>query len=409
MKRFWNAAVIAAFAALVIAAGVGVRGAGAGGSRSGTARARRARGARTRRERARGARSVRRAARRGRARCADAYLALGFAHAQDRLWQMELSRRSARGRLAELFGERVLARGSPGAHARLRRGGAAARRPKLSRDSRAALEAYSAGVNAWLGRDRGESRHATVRAALAGGRARAVDAGGLARDRAPARLEPGPLAVGESPARSPGRGARRRAVARLLSGAPERRLARSVRGPALARHGVGLARAHRGARRTVGKPRLPGAGLALEERQAAARERSARRLRRARGVLPGAHPHRPLRPVGRDLAGPAALLHRHQPLDRVGPGRATRVRVGPVRGDARPERSGPLRARRSLAGGEGAQRVDRRARPSRGVDHGDRHRARAAVAQRVARSSRARTRSRCAGPGRRGAAVSSRA
>lgn len=35
---------------------------------------------------------------------ADAFFALGWAHAQDRLWQMELSRRAAKGRLAELFG-----------------------------------------------------------------------------------------------------------------------------------------------------------------------------------------------------------------------------------------------------------------------------------------------------------------
>ncbi len=35
----------------------------------------------------------------------DAYRALGYVHAQDRLWQMELMRRIAAGRLAEIFGE----------------------------------------------------------------------------------------------------------------------------------------------------------------------------------------------------------------------------------------------------------------------------------------------------------------
>ena len=35
----------------------------------------------------------------------DAYKALGYVHAQDRLWQMELMRRIAAGRLAEIFGE----------------------------------------------------------------------------------------------------------------------------------------------------------------------------------------------------------------------------------------------------------------------------------------------------------------
>lgn len=38
----------------------------------------------------------------------DAYRTLGFVHAQDRLWQMELLRRIASGRLSELFGELTL-------------------------------------------------------------------------------------------------------------------------------------------------------------------------------------------------------------------------------------------------------------------------------------------------------------
>ena len=38
----------------------------------------------------------------------DAAFALGYAHAQDRLWQMELSRRFVQGRLAEVLGERAL-------------------------------------------------------------------------------------------------------------------------------------------------------------------------------------------------------------------------------------------------------------------------------------------------------------
>lgn len=39
---------------------------------------------------------------------ADAFRALGYVHAQDRLWQMELLRRVARGGLSEVFGERTL-------------------------------------------------------------------------------------------------------------------------------------------------------------------------------------------------------------------------------------------------------------------------------------------------------------
>ena len=38
----------------------------------------------------------------------DAYLALGYVHAQDRLWQMELVRRIAAGRLSEVFGKKML-------------------------------------------------------------------------------------------------------------------------------------------------------------------------------------------------------------------------------------------------------------------------------------------------------------
>ncbi|MGB5263246.1 MAG: penicillin acylase family protein, partial [Lutimonas sp.] len=38
----------------------------------------------------------------------DAYLALGYLHAQDRLWQMELLRRIAPGRLAEIFGKDMI-------------------------------------------------------------------------------------------------------------------------------------------------------------------------------------------------------------------------------------------------------------------------------------------------------------
>src|SRR5512139_434967 len=38
----------------------------------------------------------------------DVFFAQGFVHAQDRLWQMELNRRTATGRLSELFGEVAL-------------------------------------------------------------------------------------------------------------------------------------------------------------------------------------------------------------------------------------------------------------------------------------------------------------
>ncbi|HVO13806.1 MAG TPA: penicillin acylase family protein [Alphaproteobacteria bacterium] len=79
----------------------------------------------------------------------DAYYALGFVHAQDRFWQMELQRRIGAGRLAEIVGRSALridkfAR-TLGYYRRAR-----AALPNLSPEVRAALEAYSAGVNSWL-------------------------------------------------------------------------------------------------------------------------------------------------------------------------------------------------------------------------------------------------------------------
>lgn len=80
---------------------------------------------------------------------ADAYFALGYVHAQDRLWQMELTRRAGAGRLAEVLGERAVAKDRY-----LRTLGlyrlAEAMFETASPEVRAALEAYAAGVNGWL-------------------------------------------------------------------------------------------------------------------------------------------------------------------------------------------------------------------------------------------------------------------
>ncbi|MEP5759695.1 MAG: penicillin acylase family protein [Litoreibacter sp.] len=79
----------------------------------------------------------------------DVFYGLGFAHAQDRLWQMTMLRRTAQGRLSELFGERtakvdeLLRRLDLYGHAQ---------RSVASQDpsTKAALDAYASGVNAWL-------------------------------------------------------------------------------------------------------------------------------------------------------------------------------------------------------------------------------------------------------------------
>ena len=78
---------------------------------------------------------------------ADVFFALGYAHAQDRLWQMTLLRRTAQGRLSELFGDRTVKTDEL-----LRRLGlyrtAVASAGVQDPETRAVLEAYAAGVNA---------------------------------------------------------------------------------------------------------------------------------------------------------------------------------------------------------------------------------------------------------------------
>ena len=79
----------------------------------------------------------------------DVLFALGYAHAQDRMWQMTMLRRTAQGRLSELFGERTV-----GIDEVLRRydiytlsvSSVAAQ----TDETKSALEAYADGVNAWL-------------------------------------------------------------------------------------------------------------------------------------------------------------------------------------------------------------------------------------------------------------------
>ncbi len=80
---------------------------------------------------------------------ADAYFALGVVHAQDRLWQMEVMRRAGQGRLAEMFGAAALDYDRYVRTFGLYRLAEASLR-YLAPATRAALEAYAAGVNAWL-------------------------------------------------------------------------------------------------------------------------------------------------------------------------------------------------------------------------------------------------------------------
>ena len=82
----------------------------------------------------------------------DASFALGFVHAQDRLWQMEMSRRVAAGRLSEIVGAGGLETDRFLRTLGVRRSAEANLR-NLDGETRKLLEAYAAGVNAFIASD----------------------------------------------------------------------------------------------------------------------------------------------------------------------------------------------------------------------------------------------------------------
>lgn len=79
----------------------------------------------------------------------DAFFALGLAHAQDRLFQMTILRRAAQGRLSEVYGARSYALDDMARRLGLWRAAQEAVAAQDA-DTRAALEAYADGVNAWI-------------------------------------------------------------------------------------------------------------------------------------------------------------------------------------------------------------------------------------------------------------------
>ena len=79
----------------------------------------------------------------------DVFFALGYAHAQDRLWQMTMLRRTVQGRLSELFGERTLKIDEAMRRYDIYNLSVASEKAQ-DEETTAALNAYSAGVNAWL-------------------------------------------------------------------------------------------------------------------------------------------------------------------------------------------------------------------------------------------------------------------
>jgi penicillin amidase len=81
---------------------------------------------------------------------ADAYFALGYVHARDRLWQMEYQKLIGQGRLSELRGAATLALDQYIRTLGLSRAAGQAL-AQLTPRSRELLDAYVRGVNAWIG------------------------------------------------------------------------------------------------------------------------------------------------------------------------------------------------------------------------------------------------------------------
>ena len=84
---------------------------------------------------------------------ADVFFAMGYVHAQDRLWQLELQKRLSHGRLSEVFGKSML-----DTDIWIRTLGIYESAKKsvkhLSPEAIASLEAYANGINTWLAKNR---------------------------------------------------------------------------------------------------------------------------------------------------------------------------------------------------------------------------------------------------------------
>jgi penicillin G amidase len=98
----------------------------------------------------------------------DLFMAQGYAHAQERMWQMEISRRIGAGRLSELFGSSTV---DTDRYVRTLGWRIAAQRDleAMSPDSVAILRAYAEGVNAWINEHNGRLSTSFVFAGLKAG------------------------------------------------------------------------------------------------------------------------------------------------------------------------------------------------------------------------------------------------
>ena len=321
---------------------------------------------------------------------ADALFALGYVHAQDRLWQMEFQRRVARGQLSEVLGGAALEQDKF-----LRTWGfyraAEAALPALSARTRTLLSAYTAGVNAAISQGKLplEFRVLGFRPgrwtdvdSLAWQKLMAFDLGGNWEQELNARrivdrlgagelntlYPPYPAGSAHHPERAGFEGAGRKGAgyggrplphhpsSSLQSGRPDRQ-------PGLC------------ARPRQGEQRLGGLGPPHKKRQAAAGRRPAPRPSGADAVVPG----RPARPDAaryrRDHSGLAGRGDRAQRPRRLGRHQHRAGRAGPVPGAAGKRLE---RAHGNHQGKGAARRAPDRARkPPRPDYHGDGRRERA--------------------------------
>jgi len=81
----------------------------------------------------------------------DLFAGVGYLHARERLWQMDLLRHAAAGRLSEVFGAQTVATDRAMREREMLRS-ARARLAAASPESRRVLTAYARGVNAWIAR-----------------------------------------------------------------------------------------------------------------------------------------------------------------------------------------------------------------------------------------------------------------
>jgi len=92
----------------------------------------------------------------------DALFAQGFVHAQDRLWQMDVNRRAGQGRLSEIFGKLTLDIDRFSRTVGFGRA-AQAELDATDPDALALVDAYVAGVNAWIERNQRPVEHGLLR------------------------------------------------------------------------------------------------------------------------------------------------------------------------------------------------------------------------------------------------------